>query len=68
MNRARRRAETRKQQREAHGCFHPRGLARAVAHRVMEHDEVGGINKVQPGATQSPFSRSWRNIADRIAT
>ena len=67
MNRAKRRAETRRQQKEAQGCFHPRGLARAVAHHMMEHQDIGGINKVRPGATQSSFSIHWRNIADRIA-
>lgn len=67
MNRAVRRAETRKQQREARGQFHPRGLARAVVHRMMEREEIGGINKIHPGATRSPFSRNWRNVAERIA-
>ena len=67
MNRAKRRAETRRQQREARGQFHPRGLARAVVHNMMAREELGGVNKVVPGGTQSPFSKNWRSIAERIA-
>ena len=67
MNRARRRAMTRKQQREAQGQFHPRGLARAVVHHMMEREEFGGINKVRPGAEKSAFAKNWRNIAGRIS-
>lgn len=68
MNRAKRRAETRKNQREARGQFHPRSLARAVVHNMMANDDMYGVNKVKPGATQSAFSKNWRNIAERIAT
>ena len=67
MNRAKRRAETRRQQREERGCFHPRELARTVVHHMMEREEIGGINKVRPGATQSAFSKNWWNVAGRIA-
>ena len=67
MNRAKRRAETRKAQREAKGCFHPRGLARAVVHRMMAREEMGSVNKVAPGGTQSAFAKNWRRIAERIA-
>ena len=67
MNRQKRRVETRRQQREARGCFHPRGLARAVVHRMMELDDMYGVNKVRPGTVQSAFSKNWRNIAERIS-
>ena len=67
MNRQKRRAETRKHQLEARNHFHPRGLARSVAHNVMEHDMTGGVNKVKPGTTQSPFSANWRRIAELVS-
>lgn len=67
MNRQKRRAETRRQQREARGQFHPRSLARAVVHSMMARDDIGSVNKVRPGATQSAFSKNWRNFAERIA-
>lgn len=66
-NRAKRRAETRKYQREERGQFHPRSLARAVVHNMMAHDDMSGVNKVVPGTTQSPFAKNWRNIAERIS-
>lgn len=47
--------------------FHPRSLARAVAHHRLEKAEASGVNKVKPGATQSPFARTWRNIAEQVA-
>lgn len=47
--------------------FHPRGLARAVVHNMMARDDIGSVNKVKPGATQSAFAKNWRGIADRIA-
>ena len=68
MNRQKRRAITRRQQREAGTKFHPRGLARSVAHRMLERDGATGVNKCAPGTTQSPFSVNWRRIADRFAT
>lgn len=62
------RYETQKQQREARGQFHPRGLARSVVHNIMTREDMGGVNKVKPGSFQSPFARNWRNVADRIAS
>ena len=62
-----RRLETQKQQREAKGHFHPRSLARSVAHSRMKYAEFEQVNKVKPGATQSVFSRKWREIADAMA-
>ena len=47
--------------------FHPRGLARAVAHHMMEWEGATGVNKVHPGATRSAFAKNWRNIAERVA-
>ena len=61
------RYETRKHQREAKQHFHPRALARAIAHRRAENSEISGINKVAPGATQSPFARTWRRDAEMFA-
>ena len=67
MNRAKRRAETRRQQREARGQFHPRELARTVVHSMMNREELGGVNRKKPGVEQSPFAKNWRNIAERIS-
>ena len=67
MNRAKRRAETRRQQREARVKFHPRGLARAVAHSRMAFAGMEQLNKVHPGTTQSTFSQKWRSIAETMA-
>lgn len=67
-SRKKRRAETRRQQREAREHFHPRSLARAVVHNMMVREELGGVNKKNPGVDQSPFAKNWRNIAERIAT
>lgn len=64
MNRAKRRAETRKQQREAGQHFHPRNLARSIAHSMLAREGASGVNKCAPGTTQSPFSQTWRRIAD----
>ena len=68
MNRARRRAETRRNQREAQGRFHPRGLARAIVHSQMSHSDMSGVNKVHPGTTQSAFAQGWRKLAERFAS
>ena len=65
--RAGRRLETQKHQREARGKFHPRGLARAVVHSMMARDDIGGVNKPKLEGGQSPFSKNWRNIAERIS-
>ena len=62
-----RRMATRKQQSEAAQHFHPRKLARGIVHKMAERAEATGVNKVQPGAMQSPFARNWRNEADRFA-
>ena len=67
MGREGRRLETQKQQREAKGCFHPRALARAIAHASAKNSDVYGINQVQPGQNQSAFAKNWRNIAARVA-
>ena len=65
MNRAKRRAETRKQQREARhtGTLHPRSLARAVCHNRMAREEMSGVNKVKADGSQSAFARTWRQDA-----
>lgn len=47
--------------------FHPRRLARGIAHDMAVRADVYGINQVQPGTTQSPFARNWRTEADRFA-
>ena len=67
MNKKKRRAETRKNQREAEQHFHPRWLARAIAHNVLANEGASGVNKCAPGTTQSPFSKSWRQIAERYS-
>lgn len=61
-----RRQETQKFQREAGNSFHPRGLARHVAHKQMERYGGTGLNKVVPGGTQSPFATRWRDMAESI--
>ena len=63
----RRRYETRKQQREARGQFHPRSLARSVAHSRMEFADFEQINKPHPGTSQSTFSQKWREVAAQMA-
>ena len=63
----RRRYETRKHQREAREHFHPRSLARAVAHSRMEFAQFEQINKVHPGMTESTFSQKWREVAAQMA-
>ena len=62
-----RRLETQKQQREAREKFHPRGLARSVAHSRMAFAEFEQVNKVHPGTAQSTFSQKWREVADQMA-
>lgn len=61
------RNETLKHQREAKQHFHPRSLARSIAHARAANSEISGINKVTPGATQSAFSRTWRTDAEMFA-
>jgi len=63
----RRRYETRKHQREAREHFHPRSLARSVAHRRMQFAEFEQLNKVHPGATQSTFATKWRDVASKMS-
>lgn len=63
LGREGRRLETRKHQREAREHFHPRSLARSVAHSRMAFAEFEQVNKVRPGATQSTFAQKWRGIA-----
>lgn len=63
----RKRYKTQKQQREARGQFHPRSLARSVAHSRMAFAEMEQINKVHPGTSQSVFAQKWREIADQMA-
>lgn len=66
-NRAKRRAETRKHQREAREHFHPRSLARTVAHSRMEFAQFEQVNKVHPGTGQSTFSQKWREVAAQMS-
>ena len=66
MNRQKRRAETRKYQREASHRFHPRGLARSAAHSMLALEGATGVNRVAPKATQSRFSIGWREVVDKI--
>lgn len=47
--------------------FHPRSLARAIVHNQAALMGATGVNKVQPGTTQSPFARNWRGEADEFA-
>jgi hypothetical protein len=58
----RHRYETQKHQREARGQFHPRSLARAVAHSRMKFADFEHVNKVHPGTTESTFSKKWREV------
>ena len=62
-----RRYETRKNQREARGHFHPRSLARSVAHSRMAFAGMEQVNKVHPGTTESTFSKKWREVAGQMA-
>ena len=66
-NRAKRRAETRKHQREAREHLHPRSLARSVAHSRMAFAKFEQINKVHPGTGQSTFSQKWREVAAQMS-
>lgn len=54
------------QNKEVKQHYHPRFLARAVAHKAMEREEMFGVNKAQPGS-KSIFSRNWREYAGDIA-
>ena len=47
--------------------YHPRSLARAVAHNMMARSDMSGVNKKHPGTTQSPFSVNWRRYAERFS-
>ena len=67
MNRATRRKQTRKQQREAKGQFHPRSLARSIVHSRVAAKDIFGVNKVHPGQTQSTFAKLWREEAETFA-
>lgn len=62
-----RRLETQKQQREAREHFHPRSLARSVAHSRMKYADFEQVNKVKPGTAQSVFAQKWREVADQMA-
>lgn len=62
-----RRYETRKNQREARGNFHPRSLARSVAHSRMVYTDFEQINKVHPGTNKSTFAMKWREVAGQMA-
>ena len=62
-----RRLETQKHQREAIGNkFHPRSLARAVAHSRMKKEGMEQINKVHPGTAKSTFAARWRDVSAYI--
>ena len=63
----RRRYETRKHQREAREHFHPRSLARSVAHSMMSFAGMEQVNTVHPGTTESTFSKKWREIAETMS-
>lgn len=67
LGREGRRLETRKHQREAKGQFHPRSLARSVAHSRMTFTEMDQVNKVRPSTGHSTFSRKWREVAAQMA-
>ena len=66
MNRQKRRAETRKFQREASHRFHPRELARSAAHSMLALEGATGVNKCAPKTTQSRFSAGWRTVVEQI--
>lgn len=63
----RRKYETQKQQREARGHFHPRYLARSVAHSRMAFAGFEQVNKRRPGTSGSTFSAKWREIAEQMS-
>lgn len=46
--------------------YHPRWLARAVAHRQMENNDMSGVNGTIPGS-QSIFAKNWRRYAERFS-
>lgn len=56
-----------RQNKEVKQHYHPRWLARSVAHRQMESNDMFGVNKVTPGTTHSPFAWNWRRYAERFA-
>lgn len=64
--RASRRLETRKHQREASHRFHPRELARAVAHAGLAAEGATGVNSKANGAMQSRFSIAWRTVTEQM--
>lgn len=67
MNRkARRRAKIRRDKANAMGHFHPRSLARSVAHSRMAYAGFEQVNKVRPRTTQSIFSQKWREIVGKM--
>ena len=47
--------------------YHPRSLARGIVHAAWASAGATGMNKVKPGATQSPFATHWRNEIDMVA-
>ena len=52
---------------EAKGQFHPRSLARSVAHSRLAYTDYEQINKVRPGAVKSTFAMKWREVAGQMA-
>ena len=68
LGREGRRLETRKHQREARDHFHPRSLARSVAHSRMAFAEFEQVNKVHPGTGRSTFSQKWREVPAKHAS
>ena len=68
MNRkARRRAKIRADKMNAKGQFHPRSLARSMAHSRLAYADFEKVNKVTPGTTQSLFAKRWREVAGQMA-
>jgi hypothetical protein len=47
--------------------YHPRRLARAIAHSKMEEKGATGVNKVRANRTKSAFAKNWRAIAQKFA-
>lgn len=47
--------------------YHPRGLARGIVHAAWASAGATGMNKVKPGAVNSPFSLHWRDEIDMVA-
>jgi len=44
--------------------YHPRGLARAVAHNQLALEGATGVNKAPKDGGQSAFAQRWRGVAD----